>query len=157
MKSKFHSGEIVVQTRAGVSDIAQRVSRVISQSLPPNVQYFLEIQRMVVIGSVDSNNRVQASVLTGNPGFIQALDENTIRIEECFIDTSVAITGHFFNLTNIKIARYLSDIIKFFLVADLTIYDLFPHRVYYQSIPILLAYFFAAIPSPPQKQYLLGK
>ncbi len=81
MKSKFHSGEIEVQTRAGVRDIAQRVSRVISTSLPPNVQYFLEIQSMVVIGSLDSKHRPQASVLTGYPGFIQALDEQTIRID----------------------------------------------------------------------------
>ncbi len=86
MKSKFHSGEIAVQTQAGVRDIAQRVSRVISTSLPPNVQYFLEIQSMVVIGSLDSNNRVQASVLTGNPGFIQALDERTIRIDAMTFD-----------------------------------------------------------------------
>ena len=86
MKSKFHSGEIAVQTQAGVRDIAQRVSRVISTTLPPNVQYFLEIQSMVVIGSVDSNNRVQVSVLTGNPGFIQALDERTIRIDAMTFD-----------------------------------------------------------------------
>jgi len=86
MKSKFHSGEIAVQTRAGVHDIALRVSRVISSTLPHNVQYFLEIQSMVVIGSLDSNNRVQASVLTGNPGFIQALDERTIRIDAMTFD-----------------------------------------------------------------------
>ena len=81
MKTKFHSGEIAVQTRAGVRDIAQRVSRVISPTLPPNVQYFLEIQSMVVIGSLDNNNRLQVSVLTGNPGFIRALDKRTIRID----------------------------------------------------------------------------
>ena len=86
MKSKFHSGEIAVQTRAGVHDIALRVSRVISSTLPHNVQYFLEIQSMVVIGSLDGNNRVQASVLTGNPGFIQALDERTIRIDAMTFD-----------------------------------------------------------------------
>ncbi len=86
MKSKFHSGEIAVQTQAGVRDIAQRVSRVISTTLPPNVQYFLEIQSMAVIGSLDNDNRVQASVLTGSPGFIQALDERTIRIDAMTFD-----------------------------------------------------------------------
>jgi len=86
MKSKFHSGEIAVQTRAGVREIAQRVSRVISSTLPHNVQYFLEIQSMVIIGSVDGNNHVQASVLTGNPGFIQVLDERTIRIDAMTFD-----------------------------------------------------------------------
>ncbi|MHA1839014.1 MAG: pyridoxamine 5'-phosphate oxidase family protein [Candidatus Ranarchaeia archaeon] len=91
MKPKFHSGEIDVQTRAGVRDIAQRVSRVISMSLPPNVQSFLEIQSMVVIGSLDSNNRVQVSVLTGNPGFIQALDERTIRIDAMTFDGDLLI------------------------------------------------------------------
>ncbi len=86
MKSKFHSGEIAVQTRAGVRDIAQRVSRVISSTLPHNVQYFLEIQSMVVIGSLDSSNRVQATVLTGSPGFIRSLDERTIRIDAEYFD-----------------------------------------------------------------------
>lgn len=81
MKSKFHSGEISVQTHAGVRDIAQKVSRVINTTLPPNVQYFLKIQEMVIIGSLNSNNRVQASVLTANSGFIQALDESTISID----------------------------------------------------------------------------
>jgi len=81
MKSKFHSGEIGVQTRAGVRDIAQKVSRVISTTLPPNVEYFLEMHEMVIMGSLNSNNRVQASVLTGNPGFIRALDERTISID----------------------------------------------------------------------------
>ena len=85
MKSKFHSGEIAIQTRAGVRDMAQRVSRVISTNLPPNVQYFLEIQRMVVIGTLDSDNHVQASFLIDNPGFIQAPDEKTIRIDAAAI------------------------------------------------------------------------
>ncbi len=81
MKSKFHSGEIAVQTKAGVQDIAQRVSRVIGTTLPRNAQYFLEMQRMAIIGSLDDSGNVQARVLVGNPGFMEALDEKTIRIE----------------------------------------------------------------------------
>jgi len=86
MKSKFHSGEIDVQTRAGVRNTAERVSRVISSTLPPNVQYFLEIQSMVVLGSLDNKKRVHLSVLTGSPGFMQVLDERTIRIKAIAFD-----------------------------------------------------------------------
>jgi hypothetical protein len=36
---------------------------------------------MVVMSTVDSDGRVWASILTGKPGFIQAVDERTLRID----------------------------------------------------------------------------
>jgi len=80
MKSKFHAGEIEVQTRAGVQDIARRVAGVLRSTIPPVAREFLEGQRMVVVSTVDSRGRVWASILTGEPGFIQALDEQTVQI-----------------------------------------------------------------------------
>ena len=102
MKSKFHSGEIAIQSRAGVRDTAERVSRIMSANLPRNAQYFLEMQRMVVIGTIDENEQVQASLLIGNPGFIKALDNKTIQIDTSVIQDD-SITKNIQNRTEIGI------------------------------------------------------
>ena len=81
MKSKFHAGELEVQARAGVRDTARRVAGVIRSTIPPTAQEFLRSQQMVVMSTVDSDGRVWASILTGKPGFIQAVDERTLRID----------------------------------------------------------------------------
>ena len=78
MKSKFHSGELEVQARAGVLDTAKRVAGVMLSTIPPVAQEFLMHQRMVVLSTVDANGRVWASVLTGEPGFLQAPDEHIL-------------------------------------------------------------------------------
>ena len=36
---------------------------------------------MVVVGSVDADGRVWASLLVGEPGFVRVLDERTVRID----------------------------------------------------------------------------
>ncbi len=81
MRSKFHSGEITVQTRAGVQNTASRVAGVIRSTLPPVAQDFLSSQRMVVLATLDKNGHVWASILTGKPGFMQAVDEQTVQID----------------------------------------------------------------------------
>ena len=81
MKSKYHSGELEVQTRAGVQDTARRVAGVIRSAMPPVAREFLSDQRMVVVSTVDSYGRVWASILAGEPGFMQAVDERTLRID----------------------------------------------------------------------------
>jgi hypothetical protein len=81
MKSKFHAGELEVQARAGVRDTARRVAGVIRSTMPPTAQEFVRSQQMVVMSTVDSHGRVWASILTGKPGFIQAVDERTLRID----------------------------------------------------------------------------
>lgn len=81
MKPKFHSGEIAVQTRAGVRSTAERVAGVIRSTLPPVAQDFLSSQQMVVLATLDKNNRVWASILTGGPGFIHVINEQTVQID----------------------------------------------------------------------------
>ena len=81
MKSKFHSGELEVQARAGVLDTAKRVAGVMLSTIPPVAQEFLMHQRMVVLSTVDATGRVWASVLTGGPGFLEASNEHTLRID----------------------------------------------------------------------------
>ena len=77
---KFHSGEIAVQERAGVRDIAEDVGEGIVDHLPPSASGFLELRQMAVLGTVDSDGRVWASVVTGQPGFIETVDERTLKI-----------------------------------------------------------------------------
>lgn len=81
MKSKFHSGEIAIQIRAGVQDTASRVAGVIRSTIPPVAQDFLQTQRILILSTLDSESRVWASLLTGEPGFVQAVDEQTVRID----------------------------------------------------------------------------
>ena len=77
---KYHDGEIAVQTRAGVRRQADKLAASIGGSISPDRREFVAAQRMAVLGTVDRQGRVWASVVTGNAGFLQALDEQTIRI-----------------------------------------------------------------------------
>jgi predicted pyridoxine 5'-phosphate oxidase superfamily flavin-nucleotide-binding protein len=77
---KFHSGELAVQERAGVRDIAIDVGEGIVDHLPPGATDFLERRQMAVLGTVDNSGHVWASVVTGDPGFIQTIDDRTLRI-----------------------------------------------------------------------------
>ena len=77
---RFHSGEIAVQERAGVRDIAEDVGEGIVDHLPPGASDFLARRQMAVLGTVDSRGNVWASVVTGDPGFIETVDDQTLRI-----------------------------------------------------------------------------
>jgi len=77
---RFHSGEIAIQERAGVRDIAEDVGEGIIDHLPPGAAQFLEHRQMAVLGTVDSSGRVWASVVTGDPGFLEVVDEHTLKI-----------------------------------------------------------------------------
>jgi uncharacterized protein len=77
---KFHSGEIAVQQRAGVREMAKDVGEGIIDQLPPGATEFLERRPMAVLGTVDTNGRVWASVLTGQPGFLKTVGKQTLKI-----------------------------------------------------------------------------
>ena len=77
---KFHSGEIAVQSRAGVTEDAAEVGEGIIDRVPEAARDFLGPRRMVVITTVDARGRVWASVVTGEPGFLSLLDERNVRI-----------------------------------------------------------------------------
>jgi predicted pyridoxine 5'-phosphate oxidase superfamily flavin-nucleotide-binding protein len=80
MASVYHPGELSVQARAGVLKMADRIGRSIRSTIPLAAQEFLHSQPIAIIGSVDAKGRVWASLLTGDPGFIQVVDEQTVRI-----------------------------------------------------------------------------
>jgi len=76
----FHAGEREVQARAGVDAEARDLGRGISREIPAGAEPFLEAQRLAALAGVDGAGRVWASLVTGNPGFITAPDERTLRI-----------------------------------------------------------------------------
>jgi uncharacterized protein len=80
MTSAYHPGELSVQRRAGVREMAERVGRSIGSTIPPAAQEFLLSQPMAIVGSVDTCGQVWVSLVTGDPGFIRAVDEQTVQI-----------------------------------------------------------------------------
>jgi predicted pyridoxine 5'-phosphate oxidase superfamily flavin-nucleotide-binding protein len=76
----YHAGELAVQTRAGVQEMARRIGNGIRRSIPAAAQDFLRGQPMLVVASRDAEGRVWASLLAGPPGFARALDEQTVSI-----------------------------------------------------------------------------
>ena len=70
-----------MQERAGVRSMAERVGNSIHSTIPHAAREFLEEQLMVVVGSVDADGRVWASLLVSEPGFVRVLDERTVRID----------------------------------------------------------------------------
>jgi hypothetical protein len=77
---RFHSGEIAVQERAGVRGIAEDVGEGIADHLPPGASEFLAHRQMAVLGTVDNRGNVWASVVTGEPGFIETVDDRMLKI-----------------------------------------------------------------------------
>lgn len=77
----FHPGERELQRRAGVEKMAERVGRMIHNSIPEAAADFLEQQRMLVLGYRDPQGRVRASLLTGRPGFARSTDPRTLRVD----------------------------------------------------------------------------
>ncbi|HQX79427.1 MAG TPA: pyridoxamine 5'-phosphate oxidase family protein, partial [Steroidobacteraceae bacterium] len=69
MSQTFHSGEIVVQQRAG------KLSRATVRTAIPQIAVdFLVKQPAIVIAGRDAEDRMWATMLTGEPGFMQAPD-----------------------------------------------------------------------------------
>jgi uncharacterized protein len=76
----FHSGEIAVQTQAGKQEEAQKLCSVISDFIKPAAQEFLTTQQLAIAATVDIYGQVWASLLTGQPGFIKVLNQQTLQI-----------------------------------------------------------------------------
>src|SRR6476620_5001732 len=54
MAHKFHSGELELQARAGVVELASRVGKGIHSSIPAAAGAFLEERRFVVLSAADA-------------------------------------------------------------------------------------------------------
>ncbi len=76
----YHEGEIAVQARVGVRQEASRIGNILTPLISAQAKDFLQQQSMVVVSTVDAENRVWVSLLTGESGFMQAVDSSTIEI-----------------------------------------------------------------------------
>ena len=68
---RYHEGELEIQRRAGTSDLAARVSRIIGDSVPPVAAEFLAARPFVIAATIEGAH-VVASIVTGEPGFARA-------------------------------------------------------------------------------------
>lgn len=80
MTSIYHRGELAVQNQAGVQAEAAWLGKNINAIIQPSAQDFLRSQESAIAGTIDTNGKVWASLLTGEPGFIQTITEHTVRI-----------------------------------------------------------------------------
>jgi uncharacterized protein len=81
MKPVFHEGELAVQARAGVQEMASQVGKSIRSVIPLAAQEFMSVQPFAVISSIDPQGHIWASILSGHRGFMRALDDRTVKIQ----------------------------------------------------------------------------
>lgn len=80
MMSIYHAGELAVQARAGVQAEAEHLRKGIGGIIKPAAQEFLQTQQLAIASTIDERDRVWASLLTGELGFVQPLSEKTVEI-----------------------------------------------------------------------------
>jgi predicted pyridoxine 5'-phosphate oxidase superfamily flavin-nucleotide-binding protein len=73
----YHEGELAVQRRAGVR---HGPGTMYHPAMPAGVRQFLAQQQLAILASVDRDGSLWASLRSGAPGFITAVDEQTLRI-----------------------------------------------------------------------------
>ncbi len=83
----YHSGELAVQARVGVQAEAESLAQKMGGAIiTPAAKDFLARQRLAIASTIDSRNRLWASLLTGEPGFLQAIAAQIVKIDAAFID-----------------------------------------------------------------------
>lgn len=80
MSSVYHEGELQVQKMSGVEIVAEQNGRGVRPDIAKGIGNFLRTQSIIILSSVDEYGRVWSSFLNGDPGFINVLDEITIKI-----------------------------------------------------------------------------
>jgi predicted pyridoxine 5'-phosphate oxidase superfamily flavin-nucleotide-binding protein len=80
-QSLFHPGELAVQALANEADIAQRNGTVVSKHIIKGALPFIAQQSMTVVSSTDESGQIWTSVLYGEPGFINAQDDQHILLD----------------------------------------------------------------------------
>ena len=79
--SKFHEGEIAVQSQIGVRDEAENISNLfIHNFMQPKAQEFVSQRRLAIASTIDKQGRSWASLLTGQPNFIEVISKTEVAI-----------------------------------------------------------------------------
>ncbi|MCO1657982.1 pyridoxamine 5'-phosphate oxidase family protein [Pseudonocardia humida] len=77
---QYHAGELAAQASAGLAGPAQASRRAIRGEIPDRAAAFLAARPMLVVGAADAPGRMWATLLTGPPGFVRALDDRTVEV-----------------------------------------------------------------------------
>ncbi len=77
----YHEGELQIQQLDGVLQQAQGSGRVSADTIIKGALKFIAQQPMAVLGSVDHDQNVWASILFGRPGFVTAPDEKMVEFD----------------------------------------------------------------------------
>lgn len=79
--SPWHQGELFWQKRAGVEERMYSIGqRVIRSFMPQQHREFFQNLPLIVVGHEDSEGHPQASILFGEPGFIQSPNPQRLKI-----------------------------------------------------------------------------
>jgi len=76
----YHEGELAVQAQAGVRRGGLEAESMYHATMGAGVARFLAAQQLAALSSMDGEGRLWASVRSGPPGFLRALDELTLAI-----------------------------------------------------------------------------
>lgn len=80
--SPFHPGEQQVQRRVGVRDQVERAGRnMIREQLPEQHRQLFQALPLLVVGSMDEQGRLWASLLSGEPGFVGSPTPKLLRVQ----------------------------------------------------------------------------
>lgn len=95
MQDIYHEGELMVQNRTGETAIAAQNANMISDRFSKGIISFLKTQQFAVLSSTDKEGKVWVTFLTGEPGFIEELDEHRVTVrarintgDPLFLDTN---------------------------------------------------------------------
>lgn len=80
MEMGFHCGELKAQKRAGVRLPDDFANKMYKNFVPKTALGFLQQQPIVFLASIDSSGRVWASIIHGEPGFVDLEDERKLVI-----------------------------------------------------------------------------
>lgn len=76
----FHWGEREAQARAGFTERATAVSRLVQPLLPNGADDFLARQNLLAAGAQDDDGRLWAAMFVGRRGFISAPDDESVQV-----------------------------------------------------------------------------
>ncbi len=92
--SPFHAGEIELQRSQGVAERMEVIGRrVIRDHMPDQHRNFFEQLPFIVVGSVDRQGDVWATLLAGQPGFMQSPDPKRLEIDHNLSSADPAFAG----------------------------------------------------------------
>lgn len=80
----FHAGEIRAQERAGVRSQMEKIGGLVLRDyMPEQHREFFPLLPTLFLGAADAAGNLWASMLWGEPGFIQSPDSVTLQIDAC--------------------------------------------------------------------------